>query len=197
MFRSKSVILFWKTILVSHLLGAAAICAILGTAWALYLGFGGKIDTLSEKQDDERKLTQRRAVIQAGYTNLKPKLAELRDFHKDAARRIPANAMETEYLQQVSSLANHVGLDIQDFRPGSIVILPPLQCREVQLRCAGDFNSICQFVTQLPKLPRISRITHLTINEPKDAGGKCSVDILIQIIFGELKPSNAAAVATN
>jgi Tfp pilus assembly protein PilO len=197
MFRSKSGMRFWKTILLSHLLGAIAICAILGTAWALYCGFGGRIETLSKQKDEERKLSQRHTVIQAAYSNLKPKLVELRDFHKDAANRIPVNALETEYLQQVSSLANHVGLDIQDFRPGSIISLPPLQCREVQLRCTGDFNSICQFVTQLPKLPRISRITHVTINEPKEAGGKCGVDILIQIIFGDLKPSNTTAVATN
>lgn len=81
-----------------------------------------------------------------------------------AQARIPETAQESEFLAQVSRLAKDTGLTIQEFRPGGITERKTHRELDVALSALGGYRSLCEFLAGLEKLPRLCRVTSLTVN---------------------------------
>lgn len=78
--------------------------------------------------------------------------------------RIPETAQESEFLAQLSQLAKDTGLTILEFRPGKITDRTTHRELEISLSAHGGYHSLCELLAGLEKLPRLCRVTSLTID---------------------------------
>jgi Tfp pilus assembly protein PilO len=81
-----------------------------------------------------------------------------------AVTRIPETAQESEFLAQVSRLAKDSDLTLQEFRPGGITEHKTHRELEISLSASGGYRSLCEFLAGLEKLPRLCRVTSLTVD---------------------------------
>lgn len=133
---------------------------------------------------------QEASRVRAEHARLTDELATARQQAAELTRRIPDEPREADFLAELAHLADDVGLEIQDYRPGLIVSRGSYCVIQVDLIGEGDYPSICNFVHQLPDLPRCSTVTHLRI-QSDDRRDAYLVTMSLQLYFGA-KPAAGA-----
>lgn len=121
--------------------------------------------------------------VRAEHGQLSQALAEMEEQARLCRQRIPEEPREAEFLAQIARAAREVGLQIRDYRPGPPITQGTHTEMEVLLSCEGTHASICGFLEQLPKLPRLSSLVKLEISSPP-AGNRYPVNMTLVIYFG-------------
>ncbi len=111
-----------------------------------------------------RQLLSQADDVQARRVELQELLEETEKRFAAAATRIPEAAQENEFLAQISRLAKNSDLTIQEFRPGEITECRTHRELEISLSAVGPYRSLCEFLAGLEQLPRLCRVTSLTID---------------------------------
>ncbi len=96
----------------------------------------------------------------------------------------PDTADETTFLQLVSQLAADHGVSVSDYRPGGVAKHAEFHEIELRLSGSGPYAGLCRWLVGLNELPRVVRLSQLTIVAPTVPGGDCAVDIHLQLMFG-------------
>ncbi|OHB66539.1 MAG: hypothetical protein A2V70_05295 [Planctomycetes bacterium RBG_13_63_9] len=135
------------------------------------------------RADALQRLLRGEAGVRAEHTRLSKELAAARKEAVELNSRIPDEPREADFLAQVSRLADDVGLQIQDYRPGTIASNHSYSTMQVDLICEGDYASICSFVDRLAELPRFSTVVQLQI-EPGDAEEQYATKLTLKLYFG-------------
>lgn len=125
-------------------------------------------------------------------------------MHEELAamlRRLPDTSQEAEFLAEVYGLAETVGIEIREFRPSAANHRDTCQEIKVRLSCVGGYAGLCRFLQQLDELPRLCRVTQLTISAEAD-GERYPMEISLSIFFAphepqppEETPGNSARLA--
>ena len=118
-------------------------------------------------------------------------LKQLQDQRDSLRARVPADAREAEFLEQVTEVAREVGLHIHDYRPGTVTTLGEYSRMEIGLSCAGNYNGICDFMYRLATLPRLANVTKLDILVPAPEE-MYTLNMTLVIYFGVSKPTELA-----
>lgn len=136
----------------------------------------GSADTL---HDEHRDLVQRQAETQARTAQL--------------LGRIPDSPQESEFLAHIARLARTASLSIRSFRPIATQTHERYSEIEVQLSAAGTWPGLCRFLAGLETLPRLCRVTRLSIASEKSVGGIYPAEFTFAIYFapGRQEPSAA------
>ena len=83
--------------------------------------------------------------------------------------QIPDSERESDFLAQLTDLADRVGLSILDFRPGATVERRDFSERIVDVAAEGNYASICRFLNELDGLPRLCSVVRM---EVRGGGGE-------------------------
>lgn len=83
-------------------------------------------------------------------------------------RRIPTNREEAEMLENLSQLAKETRVTIKDYRRGEMTQNERFARMQVQLQCLGSFASICEFLSAINDLQRLTTIDSLQITTAED-----------------------------
>ena len=151
-----------------HAVGLATMLATAYVAWLLVLG----------------PIEQRRMDCDNRFGELEPLLAsssEVEQHHRDLTEqrdeieqrasafreRIPDQPHEAEFLGQIAQLADRVGLQIRDYRPGTSSTCDSYSQMEVVLAGEGTYASICRFLDELGQLSRLTTVARLEITTQK------------------------------
>ena len=119
---------------------------------------------------------------------LKQELADMEDRFSSVTARIPAEAGESDFLAQLSELAQQSRLAIRDYRPGISAHKEEHSEMEVDLSAEGNYTAICRFLAGLGTLSRLSRITELEISEPAtDEPETYPIEMTLRIYFAPLQ----------
>ncbi len=111
-----------------------------------------------------RRFLSRADEIDARQRELQCLLDQTEEQFAAAVTRIPESAQESEFLAQVSRLAKDTALTIHDFRPDKITERTTHRELEISLSARGTYRSLCEFLAGLEELPRLCRVTSLTID---------------------------------
>lgn len=130
----------------------------------------------------------------AGADDIETRRVELQELLEQtekqfaaAVTRIPETAQESEFLAQVSRLAQDTDLTIQEFRPGGITERKTHRELEISLSALGGYRSLCEFLAGLEKLPRLCRVTSLTVDRDTTPGAEhYSVRMSVVVYFQPL-----------
>lgn len=171
-------------------LGALVLSAIVGTSyWLAYR-------PLSESAGAAR---QRSAEI-AAFIGKRPEIVrrhadvhqQLRDHHsrmEELLNRIPSNPDEASFLAQLSELSNDAGVRIREFDPGVANDSGKYANMEIDIVAEASYEALCRFLDGLTKLPRLSEVTALSLNDVDSTAPAYPIRLTLRVYYAPLSES--------
>jgi Tfp pilus assembly protein PilO len=148
-----------------HAVGAICALAIFFLAW---LCFFAPIDASARASREEttqlREVIANSRQIRNDHAYVSEQLAANRREASQLAANIPDEPREAEFLAQLTQLADDVGIEIQDYRPGQTRRYESHCVLTVDLVCVGRYPGICRFLEELPDLARRCAVEDLEIS---------------------------------
>ena len=141
-----------------------------------------EIVQLHAREAELERLLNQASRIYADNNHLKTQVKEFERKAAEVLARVPEEPCEADFLAQVSQLAQKTGLDILDYRPGITRPQTTHTEMEVKLISKGSYPSLCGFLEQLDQLPRLCRLTNLSI-DAKTNNGKYAMELTLMIFF--------------
>lgn len=135
-------------------------------------------DTLAKQRD----LANLR-IATAGINDIDRKINELEAAIKVFDNKLPAQREVDTILQQVSQTSQAAGLITRTVRPDHSVVAANYSEEPIVLSLSGSFEGFYQFLLDLEKLPRLTRITQMKLNKINDAEGQMTADMTLSIYF--------------
>lgn len=161
-------------------------CATI-VVWTLaYLTFcqplQSEASAIGKEVRDLQEIIQRTSEITKQHKTLTAQLAASKKSAAELMQRIPAAPRESDFLTQICELANRTGLQVADYHPGIIEKRENHQEKEVKVNATSEYESLCKFLEQIDKLPRLCRLTQLNVGT-EETGGKLRVEMIFRIYF--------------
>lgn len=127
------------------------------------------LEKLAAETDRNEALRERNEVIAR-------RIAEVED-------RLPSDKQVDAVIRQVSELAVRSGLNppaMQNAKP-----VPAAQYWEqpLDLKTSGTFRGFYDFLIELERMPRITRINSMTLNRARNEEGRMDVEFTLSIYF--------------
>lgn len=168
----------------------ACISVLIFTAgWLMAMGLQHQARRIGQRHDQGVALYRQTETLRTKHDELKATLAMTRQQVQILQARLPDAPGETTFMQQLSGLAAESGIEISDFRPGSVA--DRVTCKEMELRfrASGKYAGICRLLAGLRDMPRAVRVSQLTVAAPMERGGDCTIDCQVGLPFGRNEPT--------
>jgi Tfp pilus assembly protein PilO len=161
----------------------ALLIAIPVAAYAFVFMPHGK--TVKSLQEETQKKMGRLAQLQRlGHASksLSRELEELRKAMEFFESKLPDSQQIDNVLTEVTLIAEKNQLVKRSWESQKIVQSADYVARPVEMKLAGNFAGVYEFLRGLERLPRITRIRHMEIRSD-DEGGPGAVEVLLQILI--------------
>ncbi len=167
---------------------------------AIYLGwFYGPLQARAHRaqsQADQLKTLLRESdIVLARHGEVERELQELVAATTEMRRRIPAAPAVGDYLTSIGEIAAEEELYIQDYRQIAEVQHPVHSQIDLALKCEGGYRQLCRFMERLEKLPRVSRLSQLTLRSVPNED-RYAIEIRLVLYHG-LQPAPPVEAATS
>lgn len=144
-----------------------AIGLVLSAVAGVHFGIVWPMQQASSKCQNEvdrlRALSRRGPAIRKQLDQARARHAELTSKQVEFRARLPQEAREEDFLAQIARLARKVDLEIRDYRPVRVEHQSDYSEVEIELRCLGSYESICQFLDQISEIPRLTSLIRLKV----------------------------------
>ena len=168
------------------LLVTAAIVA--GAVLIVYRPLDRSIARIDRQYSATSSFLERAHDVQREHREWKRQLSDMEGRFANVMARIPAEASESNFLAQLSELAQRTGLTIQDYRPGAVSQQEEHREMEISLSARSQYAGLCEFLAELESLPRLCRITQLNVSVPKsDTPETYPIEMTLRIYFSQLQ----------
>lgn len=150
--------------------GAAHALGLLCALVVIALSYGAVYRPLAEWRQSlaqqaalvKVKLTESKSIRQQ-HTESKQKLQELLASVKEVNRRAPDQPREGEFLGDISRLATDKGVEINDFRRGTVSEKETYSSVSILVTGEATHQGLCGLLEGISQLPRLASLTHLQI----------------------------------
>ncbi|MDB5340631.1 MAG: hypothetical protein JWN70_6250 [Planctomycetaceae bacterium] len=129
-----------------------------------------------------KELVQQAAEISETRHILAGEFATAKQAASALATRIPVAPHESDFLHQVSKVAQETGLEIADYHPGTVDTYDNHCEMEVKFTAKGEYPALCRFLDKTSDLPRLCRLVHLQVTTRQVDPG-LDVDMAFKIHF--------------
>jgi Tfp pilus assembly protein PilO len=142
---------------------ATVVCATVGYSFLHAPAVRGISETTS-RIDELLQSVRNGPVMREQHRAVSEKLREVTTRIANVRRRVPRDAEAGSFLKEVTQLASAGQLAIKDVHNEKPETKAGYAEMQVTLKGQGSFGSICNFVDQLTKLTRLSKIKDLTVS---------------------------------
>jgi Tfp pilus assembly protein PilO len=170
----------WSMHAAGLLFVGAAGCALYSLA---YLPLVKQEQSCVARMADIDKLLVDAEKVRTAHASFKHSLVKIQDRTEALRQRIPDRPRETDFLEQMNQAADEEGLEIRDYRRGTVTVEDSHSFLEVRVLGAGTYPQICGFLDRLAHLPRISTVEKVTITSDSTAEAY-PVDLTLRLYFG-------------
>lgn len=153
-------------VLLSAGLAAATLVVMAAICLAAYYPLGNRFRDVQAQAGELRDLVERTSEIARKHQALEERLTKSRQAAAELLERMPAAPRESDFLAQVSQLAERTGIEVADYHPGPVEQRENHHEMEVRVSTRGAYDALCRFLEQVDRLPRLSRLTQLEILVP-------------------------------
>ena len=136
----------------------------------------GEIRHKQEMLDKLRQETARNAdLIRANQ--------EIADLIKKTEERLPDGKEVDAIVRQISELAVQAGLSAPAMESGKPVAAAMYMEQPIKVTTAGDFRGFYEFLLELERLPRITRLPDLNLERATEPDGNIKAQFTLSIYF--------------
>ncbi len=115
-----------------------------------------------------------------------------RESHLDQLMsRLPESPNESDFLAELTGLAQQTHLTIRDYRPGAPKEEKNYNYVEIALSGNATYESLCRFLKGLQSLSRVSRVTKLDISNPDQSADEYAINMSLRIYFAPLSSASS------
>lgn len=98
--------------------------------------------------------------------------------------RLPSSKEMDDVLRQVSSLATGNDLVIPEFRKSERPLPAGLAMEQpIDIKITGNFDGFYTFLTELEKMPRLTRIPNMKIKRGDEFDGQLNAELVLSIYY--------------
>jgi type IV pilus assembly protein PilO len=151
-----------------------------------------KVQLLAEMRDKQNKLSNLQQAT-AGINDLDRKIDELQKAITFFESKLPQQREIEDILKEVSQMSDTNSLVTKTVKTLPSERGPNYSEQPIQLSLSGDFNGFYAFLLQLEKLPRITRITNMSLTKISDRDGEAQAQITLSIFFEPDRASGTIA----
>jgi type IV pilus assembly protein PilO len=130
----------------------------------------------------------------AGIEDVGRKTAELKQAIMFFESKLPQEKEMDKILKEVWQMAQDNTLETKTIKTLKTERAANYSEQPIELVLSGDFNGFYSFLLQLEKLPRITRITNMSLNKITDKEGTMTAKLTLSIFF---EPDTGRMAATN
>lgn len=163
---------------------AGATTALVIVTWLGILLIQREIVEVKCQASEHTSLLEQATALQASSHTFNERILSLQQDIQSLRARLPNEAEETQFLQQLSEKATLAGVSLGDFYPGNIS--KRASCTELELRVggAGTYVALARWLQSLSEVPRMFRLSEISISAPVTPHGDCTINIRIDLLFG-------------
>ena len=148
-----------------HLGGAATIgLLLLVVVLALFAPIGRELERCQTDLAEIDALLAESPNVRREHRQVRDELVRLRAQKSLLRQRITDGPREDEFLRQVSTAAEAARLQLREYRPGGAQRQGEYGLMTIHLDGEGTHASICQFLDELARLPRLSKVQRVQVS---------------------------------
>jgi type IV pilus assembly protein PilO len=131
-------------------------------------------------------------VATAGIDDVNRKTEDLQHAIEFFKSKLPQEREMDKILDEVSNIAAENSLKTKTIKPLKIERSPGYSEQPIQMSLSGDFGGYYQFLLQLERLPRVTRVMQMSLHK-NQRDGEVTADMTLTIYFepsvGESTPA--------
>ena len=171
-------------------------CLLLGSAFwvGIETTFQSQHSALQTSLEEQRQLlsqsnglTERLGVLQREESRLQVELVETQ-------QRIPQQADEVQFLQQIAQHAEDSGVQIREFLPGGVQTTGNQSRTQIRLTALTSYHGFCQFLFKMRQMERLYDVDECSLKSVNPNSDEQSLTMALSI-FHAFPGSIAAANA--
>ena len=180
------------------------ICAIVilgagAAAWFVFPGFGKIIkhdqELASQIETRERALHELERST-TGIDDINNKIKDLQAAITFFESKLPAKKEVDGIVDQVWKIAQANSLQTRTIKNGKEEHTANYSEQQIEISLAGDFNGFYLFVQQLEKLPRLTRVSDMTLTKVSERDGEMAAKLTLVIYFEPSGDNGSTATAS-
>jgi type IV pilus assembly protein PilO len=129
----------------------------------------------------------------AGIDDLGRKIEELQQAIRFFESKLPQEKEVDKILKEVWQMAEANALQTKTVKTLKSERGPNYSEQPIQMHLSGDFNGFYEFLLQLEKLPRITRVSQMKLEKIDERDGEMSGQLTLSIFF---EPDASTATAS-
>jgi len=149
-------------------------------------------ESLTHEIEDRRRALADLQRSTAGIDDINRKIKELQDAVQFFESKLPQEKEIETILEQVWKLAEANSLQAKTIRSGKTERTANFSQQAIEMNLSGDFTGFYLFIQQLEKLPRLTRLTDMSLTKISDHDGQMQASVTLSIFF---EPSDSTAGA--
>ncbi len=129
----------------------------------------------------------------AGVADVDMKVEELEEAIKFFEKKLPQEREMDQILKEVWEKADKNRLTTKTIRTMKSQKSASYSEQPIELNIAGDFKGFYEFLLQLERMPRLTRISQLSIDKMQNSEGQMEAKMTMSVFF---EPENSGGGAT-
>lgn len=143
----------------------------------------GKLQHAAQMEKVESKIKSVEKAT-AGIDDVQAEIDKLQNAINHFQSMLPSNREVETLLREVWELAGEHNLNAKSVRPDKIVAAAQYAELPIMMEIVGDFDGFYDFIRDIEKLPRITRMPRIKINrENKEDAGVVKAELTLSIFF--------------
>jgi type IV pilus assembly protein PilO len=150
-------------------------------------------------QAQERKIEEKQKALAdleratAGVADIDRRVADLQEAIKFFEKKLPQEREMDLILKEVWQMAEQNHLTTKTIRTMKSIRSSSYSEQPIEMNLAGDFSGFYEFMLQLERLPRLTRVQNLTLDKINGQEGGMEAKVLLSIFFEPETGTTASA----
>ncbi|MCP4247799.1 MAG: type 4a pilus biogenesis protein PilO [bacterium] len=150
-------------------------------AAAIYVPHQHKMQRLRNQSQSMRDELGRRTARVAGLQDLGRELLEVEQSVADFDESVPTGGRLGTFIERVTEVASAQGLVDPEFKPLSPERSRAVSALPLQITCSAPFESVYGFVEAVETMPRLARVSQVSLALAEDRPGWLQMELTVQI----------------
>lgn len=179
---------------IREILFVVVLVGLLLSAWIFVIQKSQqKIQAMERKTEEKNKALADLDRATAGVADVDTKVEELEEAIKFFEKKLPQEREMDQILKEVWEMAEKNRLTTKTIRTMKSQKGAAYSEQPIELNIAGDFKGFYDFLLQLERLPRLTRVSQLSLEKMLNTEGQMEAKMTMSIFFEPENAGNATA----